>query len=348
MSISYYAAANTGSGFTSLFDSIFVPAELRRLYIIKGGPGTGKSTFMRAIAEAAEKNGLDVEYYYCSADTSSLDGIKIPSLGAGMLDGTAPHVRDPKYPGACDRIIDLGQSFDIPALTRERSEIERLTDSCSAHYAIGARYLSAAAETQRMHTDILKRAFNGEKAKKAAERMLSKAEPVGGAYSERYVSAIGTHGMAHICNPLSDGVRKIKINGRYGFDALFAGVITERAVSLGYTVKRYPNVLLREMTEGVYIDELKTLYIVSEDAEDEINAMRFAENRILSENRGKLRFAEKCREALLQGALAELEKMGAEHDLLEAHYAKAMDFEKNNVILENVKTEIFGDTSLKV
>ena len=56
----YFAAANTEKGFCSLFGEIFAPEELSWLYIIKGGPGTGKSTFMRGVGEAARERGFDV------------------------------------------------------------------------------------------------------------------------------------------------------------------------------------------------------------------------------------------------------------------------------------------------
>ena len=39
----YLAAANTEAGFFSLFHEVFSPEHLRRIYILKGGPGTGNS-----------------------------------------------------------------------------------------------------------------------------------------------------------------------------------------------------------------------------------------------------------------------------------------------------------------
>ena len=56
----YFAASNSGSGFVSYFGEIFNPACFEHVYIIKGGPGTGKSYFMRMIADEAEKKGKKV------------------------------------------------------------------------------------------------------------------------------------------------------------------------------------------------------------------------------------------------------------------------------------------------
>ena len=43
----FFAAANTEEGFYSIFESVFPPSALDKIFIIKGGPGTGKSTLMR-------------------------------------------------------------------------------------------------------------------------------------------------------------------------------------------------------------------------------------------------------------------------------------------------------------
>ena len=39
----YFAAANTYKGFISYFDTVFDPEKVSRLYVLKGGPGTGKT-----------------------------------------------------------------------------------------------------------------------------------------------------------------------------------------------------------------------------------------------------------------------------------------------------------------
>ena len=58
-----FAAANSGRGFVSFYENIFNAPNIVRRYLIKGGPGTGKSSFMRRVAAFAEDNGYPVEYY---------------------------------------------------------------------------------------------------------------------------------------------------------------------------------------------------------------------------------------------------------------------------------------------
>ncbi len=344
MNKKYFAAANTEAGFRSLFAEIFSPHGLSRVYIIKGGPGTGKSTFMYGIASLAEERGLATEYYYCSADTGSLDGVKIPALGVAVLDGTSPHASDPRYPGACETIINLGQNFDAEKLRAHRGKIEKLTDECGDCYKKSTHFLRAAGESERARLEMMSRAFDFEKAKKAVRRLLARAKARGGEYRERYISALGTRGRAHISNAPEKGEKIVNISGKYGAEKLFLRVLCEQALALGYTLLRHPDVLLCDYTEGVYIKELKTRYIITEDGEEKINAMRFVNAAALAENRAKLRFAEKCCDSMLEGALAELAEMGRKHDELEKFYVSAMDFEKSDAMRKEVEKEIFADT----
>ena len=106
----YFAAANTSAGFVSFFDSVFDPKLLKKMYILKGGPGVGKSTLMKNAALAARKNGFHPIFYHCSSDPKSLDGLLIPETGKAVLDGTAPHTVDPRYAGAKEEIVPLGDA----------------------------------------------------------------------------------------------------------------------------------------------------------------------------------------------------------------------------------------------
>ena len=71
----YFGAANTSRGFENYFPNIFNPKKFDRIYIIKGGPGSGKSTIMKKIAKAAVQKGYEPILYRCSSDVQSLDGI---------------------------------------------------------------------------------------------------------------------------------------------------------------------------------------------------------------------------------------------------------------------------------
>ena len=86
--IQYFLGANSPSGFYSLYDHLLPPERASRFYILKGGPGCGKSTLMRKVARRAEEAGETVEYTLCSGDPDSLDAILLPRLGVAIVDGT--------------------------------------------------------------------------------------------------------------------------------------------------------------------------------------------------------------------------------------------------------------------
>ncbi|MFX4262127.1 PRK06851 family protein [Pelotomaculum propionicicum] len=117
-----FPGGNTAYGFYSFYDYIIEP-DATRIFVIKGGPGVGKSTFMRKIGEDMLVRGYDVEYHCCSSDNGSLDGIVIPAIRVAFLDGTSPHIVDPKHPGAVDEIIHLGDHWNVEGLQNNKKEI---------------------------------------------------------------------------------------------------------------------------------------------------------------------------------------------------------------------------------
>ena len=54
----FFLGANSAEGFCGLYEQL-LDAKLYDLIILKGGPGCGKSTFMRRAAAAMEERGLD-------------------------------------------------------------------------------------------------------------------------------------------------------------------------------------------------------------------------------------------------------------------------------------------------
>ena len=132
--VRFFAASNTKEGFVSYFDEIFGEKECERVYILKGGPGCGKSTFMKKLGKSAEEKGYSCEYFHCSSDPQSLDGIIIKDKRIAVIDGTSPHAVEPKLAGAREIIINLGQSWDTDKLYENREEIKNLSAKKKQHY----------------------------------------------------------------------------------------------------------------------------------------------------------------------------------------------------------------------
>lgn len=126
-----YPGGNTCYGFYSFYDYMVITSRVKRKVILKGGPGTGKSTFMMKLGRAFADRGHKVEYHWCSSDNESLDGVVVGEQEVCILDGTSPHVVDPLYPGAVDEIINLGQYWQSATLQAHHPQILDLTERIS-------------------------------------------------------------------------------------------------------------------------------------------------------------------------------------------------------------------------
>ncbi|WP_449536677.1 PRK06851 family protein [Ferdinandcohnia sp. Marseille-Q9671] len=148
----YYAGTNSSVGFYSLYHEAL--KGLDTLYILKGGPGTGKSTFMRKIGLAFIDKGYDLEYLHCSSDNQSIDGIVIPEQKLGFVDGTAPHIIEPRYPGVVEKVIDLGQYRNDEYLLQYKDEIIELTDDISKSFENAYQTFAEAKKIHLKREDI--------------------------------------------------------------------------------------------------------------------------------------------------------------------------------------------------
>ncbi len=150
----YFPGNNTPQGFFSYYGNILGQREAKRIYCIKGGPGTGKSTLIRRIGEVFAEMGEDVDYLHCSADEHSLDGIILHGKKAAVIDGTSPHMTDPVSPGAVDKIINLGEYWDEQGIAANKAEILDFNEETSKWYRICYNYLNAARSVYRSLEEI--------------------------------------------------------------------------------------------------------------------------------------------------------------------------------------------------
>jgi len=170
--MNYYAGGNTAKGFYSLFESNL--QDLEHLYILKGGPGTGKSTLMKWIGLYWEKEGYDIEYIHCASDNESIDGVIIRELSVGIVDGTPPHVIEPTAPGVTGHYVQLNDALDIEKLRLQKIQILSLVHEISQSYekafASFAQGLTEHDELEKFYIDSLKK----DKANELTNKLIDK------------------------------------------------------------------------------------------------------------------------------------------------------------------------------
>lgn len=81
--VQYFLGANAPDGFYSLYPQLIDLERARAVYILKGGPGCGKSTLMRRVGERMEQAGLETEYILCSGDPGLPGRLSFAPAGGG-------------------------------------------------------------------------------------------------------------------------------------------------------------------------------------------------------------------------------------------------------------------------
>ena len=169
-----FPGGNTPIGFYSYYNNIIDKTKATRVYCLKGGPGVGKSSYMKKIGKEFQDIGEKIEYLHCSSDPNSLDGIHLPAYGIVIVDGTAPHVVDPVYPAAVDEIINLGKFWNRKGIEAFRDEIIYTQHNISYEFSRAYKFLSAAASIGEDTDEIYKNATDYDEVDKIAGSISQK------------------------------------------------------------------------------------------------------------------------------------------------------------------------------
>ncbi len=339
----FFPGANSAYGFYSLYGQLYGSAA-EKVFILKGGPGTGKSTLLNRIGEAMRADGFDVEYHYCSAAPHSLDGVVIPAAGVALLDGTAPHVVDPRYPGAVEEILNLGDYWEEAPLVKHRETIRALVDGIGLFYKQAYVYL-AAAKSYRDAVDSYYGLNNHEYitaldslALELVEEILNGKNRANGKAGQRklFASAITSRGtINHLENLTNSFSLVFMLRGEDAFNKRkLIERVADAAIVRGFYVETYCCALDPLKIDHLLIPELKVALINSMEPHcpefgqiyRDINTDRFALDLPEKETREKEQFFSNYNDAL-QKAISFLEKANMQHDELEQYYIPAMRFD---------------------
>ena len=304
MDQTFFLAANSGQGFTSLCDGF--PGEGQFLHILKGGPGTGKSGFMRRIRKAAQDSGLDTVSILCSGDPDSLDGLGIPALGQAWADGTAPHVREPKLFGADSDYVNLGQFCRLPLSEADRAKALALNRAYKERYGAAYALLEAAAALEA--GEELHDARVAQEELGRVRQILAPCPEHEGAcrVEKRFVSAISCQGTLFLSETVSMLCKQI-------YHLRGGSAVLEEAAALARKKCAHmilcPRPLRPAQVEAVLLPELSIAFLRAPAA--------------LMVPRGERLLSGKA----LDAAIEELAAAKTLHDKLEAVYRPYMDFD---------------------
>lgn len=329
MALRFFLGANSKDGFVSLFPRLQQEAP-RRLYVVKSGPGCGKSTCISRLSEAL---GGAEELIFCSSDPDSLDGAVLQD--AAILDGTAPHVFEPSFPGCDGDYLPLPAFLDRQGLEAQAPALYALRAASRRHYDQAYRLIRAAALMRRERRETVSVLLARDPAARASGlvrrelprlpgpgslrvRFLDGVTPKGclclwdtvTAAASRVIALKDSFGLAH---PLLERLRDGALERGLRVYACLDPVEPERILHL-----LLPDADLAFVTDGGALPFTPTRTI-------RLDAMVPAER--LRPLRGRLRLLRRMEGALLEDAVSQIAAAHALHDRMEDIYRPHIDLD---------------------
>lgn len=353
----FFLGSNSPCGFFSYFDNLYNPNDSWFCYILKGGPGSGKSSIMKKIATHAVKNNISVELIYCPSDPNSLDAVILPEMKVSVVDGTAPHTIDPIYPGVSDKIINLGEYWNEKLILNKKDEIIKLSSKNLLFRTRASGYLNACQSIKHDIANIVSTAVNNEKTldycKRLSKKLFKRKSDCKGVKKIRFISAITPKGIIFFEDTILSLCEQI-----YVIDDCFNIIspivldyIENFATKMGYNVikcfcpidpKTRPECLIFPQNGIAFavsnqnhpIENLKSI-------SKKINSRRFLNKKIISSHLRLLNFDRKIERQLLMEAINNLNRAKSIHDSIEQIYVPCMNFKSIDNLSKNIIDTIF-------
>lgn len=362
-----FPGGNTCNGFHSFYQYV-VPPDAARLFILKGGPGVGKSTFMKKLGAELNQVGHCRELHWCSSDNDSLDALVLPDYQIAVMDGTTPHMVDPRYPGAVDEIVNLGEFWEESQLTRNKAKIIELTQLKAMYFKIAYLRLKEAHaiwnELNEYFHDSVPAIFCRSIQRRLKEEVLSTGiRPDYSKHRERHLfaSAITPAGViSHVPTLFDRGYRVLALVGSpgSGLHDLLDSMLEWSREEI-FPVEAYHNCLIPSLLEMLILRPAKIVILDASgmmtnyeqllgrvpngrlfDLEPEVDSGR------LLRFGGEIEDARERFNTAISGAVGFINLAKQVHDELERLYIPAMDFARIDEKYAEIKQRILDYTTL--
>ena len=355
----FFLGANSPQGFYSLFDELEQSQQPWHSFLIKGGPGTGKSSFLKRVAAHFGPSCPNMELFPCSSDPDSLDAVLLPEQHLSLMDATAPHAREAAIPAVRHTILSFGDHLDGRRLQEQRREIEAISASTPEYYRLAVSYLAAAQAFLRNSFHLAATAMDEEKIEGYARRFAAKSfRPLSGPGVEkrRFLTTICAEGLVALEETPALLCRKLYLIdddcGAVAHHLLNA--LRRHALAAGHHViscycpmdpqRKLEHLLIP--TAGIGFLSSNHFHPMAQSAAlRKIHARRFLNSEAMNSQKVRFTYNRKAAQSLLEQAILLLQESRQLHNCLEKHYIAAMDFTALNrqypQLLEKISSYAF-------
>lgn len=345
----YFVASNSAFGFYSYYPQCFDSDRVQHVYAIKGGPGTGKSRFMREIAACAEARGWHVEYVYCSSDADSLDGVILSGDGRciALLDATAPHVYEPTSPGVREEIVNLGDFWDSEILSLHAEEIAAWNAEKKKAYRMAYRYLAAYAEMSANRDELVSPYMRVSAMEQYVEKLLFDV-PRGAVFSHSpaLIRSVGMRGLVAYDTYFAEAKKIFLVEDCRGSAQYFMRLLYQMTERKRWKIRVSHDPILPERIDGIFLCESGLAFVVGRGEEcaypyKKVGTRRFVDTASMKGIKTSLNHAEQMCRAMLGGAVDALERVRDVHFKIEDLYIASMDFQAKEAFTKSFCEKLF-------
>lgn len=357
-----FPGGNTCYGFHSFYEYMVTP-EVDYKLILKGGPGVGKSSLMKKIGNKFEQEGFDIEYHWCSSDNDSLDGVVIGNQQICFVDGTAPHMIDPMFPGAVDEIINLGEFWNRDKLKLNRETIIALSQNINRCFNKAYQRLKetsiAFQEWKSYYSDAVEIAVVNRNILGLAEDFLYKTTVSYKKPRHLFAGAITPAGVITKVSSLIDSdysLFAVQGNPGTGIKKLFEYTLQLSNLRGIYAEvfhnPFYPediDIIILPDSKAALIDYSSTIIDYSEHLSSRkykrlLNFDQFVQKSNIEPYQTFIASAESRIKSGILDAVSFIQTAKKYHDELESYYVESMDFDS----IDELGEQLFQDFSTKV
>lgn len=342
----FFLGANSNMDFVSYFRQLQEQSDSMQLLILKGGPGSGKSSLMKRVLTYAEKKGHEIEIIPCASDPESLDAVIDKTARFAIMDGTAPHTEDPSVPGALHHIMYTGDLWDCDMLYKNKSEIIDVSTRIGDYHKAAGAYIKAAGNLLGENMRYSAKYINKPSvAKFTSEVLNSISRSKKTRKSKRLLSAVTVGEIkcfSETVETLADKIYIIEDSWGSAADYILKTILHNAELS-GASIIHCPCSIMPDKTDHLIFPDIRMAICTHTAGLSFSRGIRLPQDTFyhsmpdipLMQNRNSHALL------LLDNACIMVKEAKLLHDKLESFYVNAMDFKKTDDLYESILTRFY-------
>jgi len=277
-----------------------------------------------------------------------------------MCIRTLPHIIEPDYWGAVERIVDISSCMDADGMRAQANEIIAVTGNNTAIHTRARRFIASAGSLLGDSTRLAAEYTNHEKIVKAAAGIAAREfdgetavrSGKSGRKRKAFLSAVTPEGFITLHDTIKAICPRIySVEDEYGAAAgMLLDELCTHAVTSGYEVIRCFNPLAPDAEPAhLLIPSLGLGFTTSNQWHRadfpiyrRIHAARFTDMEALRNNKPLMSFRRRAARELIGEAVAQVQEAKAVHDRMEELNGAYVDWDGVNRLTARVLTAFDG------